>query len=145
MDLLSGTLEIPAPARVAASGGAAMLELLRAGPIQLGIGVGLLAFGLLLGRASVRRPLPAMVEDAPQPVEAPVALPRRVAALALGALLFAPGAWAQQALVTGESPRRPEDGGIFVPKASQRLLSIRTQLTWLFSAMALASYSMGER
>lgn len=129
MDLLSATLEIPAPARAAASGGAAMMELLRAGPVQLGIGVGLLAFGLLLGRASVRRPLPAMVEDALEPVEAPVALPRRVAALALGALLFTPGAWAQQALVTGESPRRLEDGAIFVPKASQRLLSIRTQLT----------------
>ncbi|WP_198376164.1 efflux RND transporter periplasmic adaptor subunit [Neoroseomonas rubea] len=127
MDLLTATLEVPAPA---ATPGAVVeaLALLRSGAVQIGIGLGLLALGLLLGRASVRRPLPPMVEEAPviRPVEATT---RRAAALLLLTAFAAAPAGAQPALVTGEAPRRLQDGAIFVPKPSQRLLSVRTQIT----------------
>ena len=59
MDLLAATLEVPQPA--AAPGAAAgLLTLLRDGTVQLAIGAGLLLLGLLIGRGSVRRPLPPM-------------------------------------------------------------------------------------
>ncbi|MBW6399304.1 efflux RND transporter periplasmic adaptor subunit [Roseomonas sp. HJA6] len=130
MDLLTATLEVPAPA---ATPGTAVdaLAMLRGGAMQIGIGTGLLLLGLLLGRASVRRPLPPMVEGAPpaRPVEAVPSDKRRAAALLLIALIAAGPAAAQQALVTGEAPRRLQDGAIFVPKPSQRLLGLRTLLT----------------
>ncbi|HEV7264127.1 MAG TPA: HlyD family efflux transporter periplasmic adaptor subunit [Falsiroseomonas sp.] len=130
MDLLTATLDVPAaaagPARVVQ-----ILDLLRDGTVQIGIGTGLLLLGILLGRASVRRPLPPMVEEAPavRPVAALPAGTRRAAALLVAAILTAHPAGAQQALVTGEAPRRLQDGAIFVPKPSQRLLSVRTQVT----------------
>ena len=130
MDLLTATLEVPAPA-VASGTMVEALALLRNSVVQIGIGVGLLLLGLLLGRASVRRPLPPMVEDAPaiRPVEALTSGKRRAAALLLVAVTAAGPAGAQQALVTGEAPRRLQDGAIFVPKPSQRLLGVRTLLT----------------
>ncbi|MBP0463904.1 efflux RND transporter periplasmic adaptor subunit [Roseomonas sp. PWR1] len=130
MDLLTATLEVPAPP--AASGTMVeALALLRNGAVQIGIGLGLLLLGLLLGRASVRRPLPPMVEETPaiRPVEALPADTRRAAAALFVALVAAGPAAGQQALVTGEAPRRLQDGAIFVPKPSQRLLGVRTQLT----------------
>lgn len=131
MDLLTATLDVPAPP--AASGTMIeVLALLQNSVVQIGIGVGLLVLGLLLGRASVRRSLPPMVEEAPaiRPMEALPAGTRLAAAAVLLAVLFAAGpASAQQALVTGEAPRRLQDGSIFVPKPSQRLLGMRTQLT----------------
>ncbi len=64
MDLLTSTLEVPAPP--AASGAVVeVLALLRDSVVQIGIGLGLLVLGLVLGRASVRRPLPPMVEEMP--------------------------------------------------------------------------------
>ncbi|WP_291296853.1 efflux RND transporter periplasmic adaptor subunit [Elioraea sp.] len=130
MDLLTATLDVPA--LPAASGNAiTALALLRDSTVQIGIGVGLLVLGLLLGRASVRRLLPPMVEEA-RPNRQVEALPsgaRRAAALLLAALTAAAPAVAQQALVTGEAPRRLQDGAIFVPKPSQRLLGVRTLLT----------------
>ena len=89
--------------------------------------------GVLLGRASVRRPLPPMVEETPalRPVQTlrPVISRRAAGAAAGAALVAAAPRSAQQALVTGEAPRRLPDGAIFVPKPSQRLLSLRTQIT----------------
>ncbi|WP_426960360.1 efflux RND transporter periplasmic adaptor subunit [Muricoccus radiodurans] len=138
MDLLTATLVVPAaPAGEAGAGsiGAA----LRALPLQVGIGALLLLAGLALGRASVRRPLPPMVEkDEPAPPPAarpaapPVAVPsraREVASVALATLLLAGAAEAQTGGGAAEAPRRLDDGAIFVPKSSQRLLTIRTQLT----------------
>ncbi|MFL1461477.1 efflux RND transporter periplasmic adaptor subunit [Roseococcus sp. DSY-14] len=130
MDLLTATLDVSAP--TAASGTMVeALDLLRNSVVQIGIGVGLLVLGLLLGRASVRRPLPPMVEEAPtiRPVEALPSGKRRAAALLLVAVTAAGPAAAQQVLVTGEAPRRLQDGAIFVPKPSQRLLGVRTLLT----------------
>ena len=130
MDLLTATLEVPAPP--APSGAVVeVLALLRDGVVQIGIGLGLLVLGLVLGRASVRRPLPPMVEEMPaiRPVETSSAGSRRAAGLVLAVLVAAGPAGAQPALVTGESPRRLQDGAIFVPKPSQRLLNLRTQLT----------------
>ncbi|WP_137126108.1 efflux RND transporter periplasmic adaptor subunit [Roseomonas sp. HF4] len=130
MDLLTATLEVPVPAEAAGTA-AGLPDLLRQSPVQAGIGLGLLVLGLLLGRASVRRPPPPMVEETavPRPADPATVIPRRAAALLLGAALAADPAHAQQALVTGEAPRRLPDGAIFVPKPSQRLLSLRTQLT----------------
>lgn len=130
MDLLTATLDVPAPAAPSGTMVEA-LALLRNSVVQVGIGVGLLVLGLLLGRASVRRPLPAMVEEAAamRPVESTPAIARRAAAALLAMLLAASPAGAQQALVTGEAPRRLQDGAIFVPKPSQRLLNVRTLLT----------------
>jgi hypothetical protein len=142
MDLLTATLEVPKPA-AAPGDSVALLVLLRDGTVQIAIGVGLLLLGLLIGRGSVRRPLPPMVEDesaaaAPAQVASlPKPLPgRRAAALGLAfalAVAAAP-AWADVhgmvpgAIVPSEAPRRLDDGTIFVPKASQRLLAIRTQV-----------------
>jgi cobalt-zinc-cadmium efflux system membrane fusion protein len=136
MDLLTATVEVPAAA-VAVGGAADLLALLRELPVQLGIGAGLLLLGVLVGRGSVRRPLPPMVEEpagAPVPIStahrAPV--PRRVAALGLLAVIAAAPAFANPvgpgAAVPSEAPRRLDDGAIFVPKGSQRLLTIRTQM-----------------
>jgi len=119
------------------------LAFLRSTATQLALGALLLVVGLLLGRGSVRRPLPAMVEEdeatpvvvptKPVSVEGPA---RRVAALGLGLALFAAPAWADPghgsapgSTSTFEAPRRLEDGAIFMPKGSQRLLTIRTQVT----------------
>jgi hypothetical protein len=130
MDLLTAALDVPAPA-VASGTVVEALALLRNSVVQVGIGVGLLVLGLLLGRASVRRPLPPMVDEPPaiRPVESAPAIARRAAAALLAVLLAASPASAQQALVTGEAPRRLQDGAIFVPKPSQRLLGVRTLLT----------------
>jgi len=134
LDLLTATLDVPEPEAAAAAPG--LPGLLREMPLQIGIGLGLLLLGLLLGRASVRRPLPPMVEEAPPPpaVVAPLsrpAVPRRAATL--GLLLGLAGALPARAdmpaaVAPSEAPRRLEDGTIFVPKASQRLLAIRTQV-----------------
>jgi len=130
MDLLAATLDVPGPP--AASGTRAeALAFLRDSAVQIGIGFALLLIGILLGRASVRRPLPPMVEEAPaiRPVETLPAGTRRAAAALFVALIAAAPAAAQPALVTGEAPRRLPDGAIFVPKPSQRLLGVRTLLT----------------
>ncbi|WP_037302124.1 efflux RND transporter periplasmic adaptor subunit [Rubritepida flocculans] len=142
MDLLTARLEVPeAPA--AHGAGASALAFLRSTATQLAIGLMLLVVGILVGRGSVRRELPPMVEEgqpaappAAKPlVTEPAALARRAAALVLlGSLLASPaladpghGA-APGSTSTFEAPRRLEDGAIFVPKGSQRLLTIRTQV-----------------
>ena len=140
MDLLTASLEVPAPP-VIQTAGAVALAFLRDSAILVALGALLLAAGVLVGRGSVRRPLPAMVEEAPVPVPAPATtkpaakpvMARRAAALSLLACLAAVPALAQSAApgstATAEAPRRLDDGAIFMPKASQRLLTIRTQPT----------------
>lgn len=130
MDLLTATLEVPAPTPAPGT----MVEvrsLLRSGGVQVAIGVGILVLGLLLGRASIRRSLPPMVEEAPavRPLEALRTGAQHGIAVLFVALMAAGPADAQQAMVTGEAPSRLPDGTIFVPKPSQRLLGVRTQLT----------------
>ena len=121
MDLLAATLEIPAPpAAPAAAGG--WRALLHGGAAQAGVALVLLLAGVLLGRATVRRPLPPMVE--PQ-----AGGPAARAGLAIAFALLAGTAGAQQFPFAGEAPRRMQDGAIFVPKPSQRLLGIRTAIT----------------
>ncbi|MBS7789723.1 efflux RND transporter periplasmic adaptor subunit [Roseococcus sp. SDR] len=135
MDLLTATLDVPTPPGLA-GGNASLAEWIQGAPVQIGGGIALLLLGVLLGRGSVRRPLPPMVDQTttsePAPSPQP-ALPRRVAALATASLLVGLGApaWsetASPASAPAEAPRRLEDGAIFLPKASQRLLAIRTQL-----------------
>jgi membrane fusion protein, heavy metal efflux system len=143
MDLLTATLEVPA-APVALTAGASALAFLRDSGSLVVLGVLLLLTGVLVGRGSVRRALPPMVEEAPTPVAAVATPPAsaklakpvlasRTAAFALMACLAAAPALAQTAApgstATAEAPRRLDDGAIFMPKASQRLLTIRTQPT----------------
>lgn len=147
MDLLTATLNVPEVAVVPGAAAGAM-AFLREGATQLALGALLLVVGLLVGRGSVRRPLPVMIEeDAPAatPVPAPAAKPaiRRVAALGLLAAMMAGPALADVShspapgsISTAEAPRRLEDGAIFVPKGSQRLLAIRTQVTAVGDAAA---------
>ncbi|MGG5810085.1 hypothetical protein [Falsiroseomonas sp. CW058] len=129
MDLLTASLDVPQPPAAPAAG-AGVMALLRDGTVQVAI-----------GRGSVRRPLPPMVEEGPAIEPALVAtlpkpaVPRRAAALALALAAGAAPARADLhgtvpgAIVPSEAPRRLDDGAIFVPKASQRLLTIRTQVT----------------
>jgi len=147
MDLLTATLQVPEPP-AAAGAAAGAIALLRETSTQIALGALLLGLGLLLGRASVRRPLPPMIEEIeapvapaaplrPLPMPAPApATARRAAALGLLAALLAAPALADPghgpapgSTSLAEAPRRLEDGAIFVPKGSQRLLSIRTQVT----------------
>lgn len=147
MDLLTATLQVPEPPAVAGMA-AGTMALLRETSTQIAVGALLLVLGLLLGRASVRRPLPPAVEEIEEPVapaapQRPVpvttrapATARRAAALGLLAALLAAPALADPghgpapgSTSLAEAPRRLEDGAIFVPKGSQRLLSIRTQVT----------------
>ncbi len=140
MDLLTASLEVPVVA-VAPTAGASALAFLRDTATQAALGVLLLVVGVLLGRGSVRRPLPPMVEEAPLaivpqvPASAPAkpVLARRAVALGLLGCIAVLPALAQPAapgsMATAEAPRRLDDGAIFLPKASQRLLTIRTQVT----------------
>ena len=136
MDLLTASLEVPALV-VAQTVGASALAFLRDTATQAALGVLLLVAGVLLGRGSVRRPLPPMVEEAPLAVvpqmTAKPALVRRAAALGvLGCIATLPvlaQPSAPGSTATAEAPRRLDDGAIFLPKASQRLLTIRTQVT----------------
>lgn len=143
MDLLTVRLEVPeAPAAHGAA--ASALAFLRDTATQLALGALLLVVGVLAGRGSVRRPLPPMVEeDMPAPASLPakakpaeVAVARRAAALSLLISLAALPALADPghgpapgSTATFEAPRRLEDGAIFIPKGSQRLLTIRTQVS----------------
>jgi len=137
MDLLTATLTIPEPPAVPRAS-AGFLALLREGAVQFGIGAILLLAGVLIGRGSFRRPLPPMVEDAMPPVTEPRI--RRVAAMVLVSTLLSTLALADPlapgSTATSEAPRRLEDGAIFLPKPSQRLLTIRTQPTEIGAASA---------
>ncbi|WPB83947.1 efflux RND transporter periplasmic adaptor subunit [Sediminicoccus rosea] len=143
MDLLTATLDVPTHPAVQ-GGGATLPGWLLGAPLQVGGGIALLLLGVLLGRGSVRRPLPPLVEEPAsiQPAPSPQpALPRRAAALALSVTLAGVGAparaeTARPASAPAEAPRRLEDGAIFLPKASQRLLAIRTQVTEASEASA---------
>ena len=135
MDLLTGALEVPAPH----SGDAeahGWLEALREAPVLLGGGLALLLLGIGIGRLSAPRPLPPMVEPE-LPTAAPAPERRRVAA-PVAALLLALAATAQPALAqpVAEPPRRMDDGTVFMPKASQRLLTVRTQVAARGEALA---------
>ncbi len=118
-DLLAGTLEVKAPGAATAngsnqqSGGWSLTTLIL-------IGLGALAVGLALGRSSRLR----------------VAV---IAGAAVSSLLIsAPDLAAHEGhdpspvpsteSLTGDQPRRLADGSVFLPKPSQRLLSIRTEL-----------------
>ncbi|WP_376094021.1 efflux RND transporter periplasmic adaptor subunit [Roseomonas sp. CCTCC AB2023176] len=137
-DLLTGAFDVPAPPGEGATAHG-WLDALKEAPVLWIGGAGLFLAGLVVGRASRARPLPPMVEEDPPAVAAPVRAapapvavqaadapaPRKaapVAALLLTALFAAP-AFAQTA---PEPPRRLPDGAVFMPKASQRLLEVRT-------------------
>jgi hypothetical protein len=115
------------------------LDALHEAPVLLGAGLALLAVGALAGRLSAPRPLPPMVEEAPLPARQPTAprVPAKAPALVscVLALVLAGPAMAQ-GIVT-EAPRRMDDGTVFMPKPSQRLLSVRTQLAVVGEASAI--------
>ncbi|MBS7789438.1 efflux RND transporter periplasmic adaptor subunit [Roseococcus sp. SDR] len=137
MDLLTGHLDIPEPVNAAAERHGWM-EALREAPMLLAGGLGLLVLGLVIGRLSAPRPLPAMVEPElaiapPEPAVARVTSPAKVAA-SVAMLLLALPAMAQTTVA--EPPRRMDDGTVFMPKPSQRLLTIRTEVTAAGEALA---------
>jgi len=155
-DLLIGTLDLASAATAAeAAHVSAVGELLRS-PVLWVIGLGLLLVGLALGRALTPRALRADVTDrkAAAPVAQPAPhtspqLKRRAGAAVLLLLSAAaaipgtarahgdedhnhgpaerPAASATSPAIAAESPRRLTDGSLFVPKPTQRLLTIRTE------------------
>ena len=139
MDLLAGTLTIPDPAAGPAVAAHGWLDALREAPVLLGAGLALLALGVLAGRLSAPRPLPAMVEEAPLPAQQPAAPRARAKAPALVtgvmALILASPVMAQSTVT--EAPRRMDDGTVFMPKPSQRLLSVRTRVAVVGEASAI--------
>lgn len=128
MDLLTGTLEIPPPASLAPEVHG-WLDALREAPLLLAGGLGLLVLGLLLGRLSAPRALPPMVEPE-------VAKPVRIAAPVAALLAFLAAAPALAQAPVAEPPRRLDDGTVFLPKPSQRLLTIRTGVAAASEALA---------
>lgn len=138
MDLLTGHLDIPEPVNAAAERHGWM-DALREAPLLLAGGLGLLMLGLVIGRLSAPRPLPAMVEPElatapPEPAVARVPSAAKVAAPVAALLLLALPAMAQTTVA--EPPRRMDDGTVFMPKPSQRLLTIRTEVTATGEALA---------
>lgn len=134
MDLLTGHLDIPEPASAAAEQHT-WLDALREAPVLLAAGLGLLVVGLLIGRLSAPRPLPAMIEaDLAPALPVPEAKAIRVAASVAVALVMSFPVMAQTTVA--EPPRRNDDGTVFMPKPSQRLLTIRTEVTAAGDALA---------
>ncbi|MBR0655505.1 efflux RND transporter periplasmic adaptor subunit [Plastoroseomonas arctica] len=137
MDLLTATLQIPEPpaSAVPVHG---WLDALREAPMLLAAGLGLLLAGLVLGRLSVPRALPPMVEDEPLVAPSPVAVvkPAKLPARVAGILLLIAAAPSMAQTSVAEPPRRMDDGTVFMPKPSQRLLVIRTQVAAPGDALA---------
>lgn len=143
-DLLAGELDVPeAPAVTAAPHD--WRDHLRASPVLWAGAAALLLTGVLLGRLLAPRTLPPMVEEA-TPSTSPTVMPspptegaetagRRRAAASVTAVLAALAAGSALAQVpVADPPRRMPDGALFVPKPSQRLLGIRTEVTRTASA-----------
>ncbi|HYN39825.1 MAG TPA: efflux RND transporter periplasmic adaptor subunit, partial [Rhodospirillales bacterium] len=153
-DLLIGTLDLPSAATAAEAAPVSAIGVLLRSPVLWAIGLGLLLAGLALGRALTPRPLRADVPD--REAAAPVAQPapqtspklrRRVGAAVLLLLSAAasfpstarahgdedhgpaehPPASATSPAIAADSSRRLADGSLFVPKPTQRLLTIRTE------------------
>ncbi len=147
MDLLTAALDVPAPV-VPGADAHGWLDALKEAPVLLAGGLALLLAGMALGRMLAPRALPPMVEaDLPSPnSEAnilPIAAPREIAKVArvsapVGALLLASLAWGPALAQTtvAEPPRRMDDGTVFMPKPSQRLLTIRTEVAANSEALA---------
>lgn len=150
-DLLIGALDLPAEASDAAAGGST-LALPTRSPLLWLIGFVLFAVGLVLGRSLAPRqdnspPAPLAVPPERSTLERDIGLKRHAGAVVMLAVLamatsarvvFAHGdedhgaADKPMAAVTSpaaatDSPRRLSDGTLFVPKPTQRLLSVRTQ------------------
>jgi hypothetical protein len=166
-DLLIGTLDLPAEPAGDAAGESAIAVLARS-PVLWGIGVALLVAGLVLGRSLAPRRGQDTARQAPQPVSrAPTqgeARPKRRVGAAVVLALLATAASAGAALAHGDedhgapenplaataapsrsaatdSPRRLADGSLFVPKPTQRLLTVRTQPARVQDAARTASIS----
>lgn len=140
MDLLTGHVDIPDTASVVAEHHT-WLEALREAPWLLAGGLGLLILGLLLGRLSAPRALPPMVEEdaapaTPTPANKPARVAVPVALLLLSALPVLAQSPALAQPNVAEPPRRMDDGTVFMPKPSQRLLTIRTGLATPGEALA---------
>lgn len=146
MDLLTGHVDVPDPAAVVTETHG-WLDALREAPLLLAGGLGLLVLGLLIGRLLAPRALPPMVEADVSPAVAltPVhslaaAKPSRVsvpaAALLLAALAGSSWGPALAQTTVAEPPRRMDDGTVFMPKPSQRLLTIRTEVAASSDALA---------
>jgi hypothetical protein len=147
---LIGTLDLPNAGTAGEAAGVSTMAALARSPVLWGMGLALLLVGVVLGRSLAPRP----AEVIPQPSAVPLAATesdakakRRVGAAVLLAVL-AISASARGVLAHGDedhgaageplaavtslgvavdSPRRLADGSLFVPKPTQRLLTVRTQ------------------
>ena len=132
-DLLIGTLERPAaPAASASATANGALPKLQAAslpiegtqvPVLYLASGGALAFGLLLG-VGLRSARPAVPT-----IGLVILLLIAGTALATAHEGHDHGEAAKAALPGGDTPRRLADGSVFAPKATQRLLGVRTQVT----------------
>lgn len=154
-DLLIGTLDLPGERAIGEAVGESSMAVLARSPVLWVIGFALLVVGLVLGRSLAPRrniapqaPLAVPLASAPESdAESDVGSKRRVGAVIMLAVL-AIATSARVVLAHGDedhgaadkplatitspaaavdSPRRLADGSLFVPKPTQRLLTVRTQ------------------
>ncbi|MDG4575458.1 MAG: HlyD family efflux transporter periplasmic adaptor subunit [Defluviicoccus sp.] len=151
-DLLIGTLDLPAEATGEAAGKSTLAISVRS-PALWVIGFALFVVGVLFGRSLARRrsnepPAPLAVPPATSTPEVKMRPERRARAVVMlavvaiataarvvlahgdedhGAVDDKPMAAVTSPAVATDSPRRLSDGSLFVPKPTQRLLTIRTQ------------------
>ncbi|MBX3517486.1 MAG: HlyD family efflux transporter periplasmic adaptor subunit [Rhodospirillales bacterium] len=151
-DLLIGALDLPAEATDGAAG-ESTLALPTRSPVLWLVGLGLFVVGLVLGRSLAPRrnnapPAPLAVPPERSTPERDIGLKRHAGAVVMlavlamatsarvvlahgdedhGAVDDKPMAAVTSPAVATDSPRRLSDGSLFVPKPTQRLLSVRTQ------------------
>lgn len=142
MDLLPLDIEVPAVAAASLTTPGWRETAMRAAvePIVWAAGLALLLLGVLIGRVAAPRNLPPLVaadaismrppsESSSEPPHTPAAgrVPVRAAAAPMAAIL----ALAALPVVAQpiDQPRRQPDGGVFVPKPTQRLLGVRAAMT----------------
>jgi hypothetical protein len=167
-DLLIGTLDLPDEGAAGEVAGESAMAVLARSPVLWSIGLALLLLGLVLGRSLAPRSRQGEVTPQQSPVakpfaasvpESPAKAKRRVNVVVMLAVL-AVGASARVGLAHGDedhgaadrppaavtspataadTPRRLTDGSLFVPKPTQRLLTVRTQPARVQEASRIAS------
>lgn len=165
-DLLIGTLELPREGATGAAAGESAMAVLARSPVLWGMGLALLLVGLVLGRRvaprlrlGIPQQSPAAAPPAASAPESDARAKRRVSAVVMFAVLAigastgvvlahgeedhgtadSPPAAVTSPAAAADSPRRLSDGSLFVPKPTQRLLTVRTQPTRVEEASRTAS------
>ncbi len=168
-DLLIGTLELARAGAIGEAAGESAMAVLARSPVLWGIGLALLLVGLVLGRGvaprlrprgqGIPQQSPAAAPPAASAPESDARAKRHVGAVVMLAVLAVgtstgvvlahgeddhgaaggPAAAVTSPAAAADSPRRLSDGSLFVPKPTQRLLTVRTQPTRVEEASRTAS------